>query len=113
MDEMFRNQIPGFPDFAKQGIPDAKPDLTNPISDLYPAPANLPQGWGLTFMLTGGATGRSPGTGHWAGLPNLWWWCDREKGVAGMICSQVLPFADPQVLSLWVSVESAVYRALQ
>jgi CubicO group peptidase (beta-lactamase class C family) len=110
VDEMFRNQIPEFPKFATNGIPPAKADLTNEIPNLYPS--STPQGWGLTFMLTGGATGRSPGTAHWAGLPNLWWWCDREKEIAGIVCSQVLPFADAQVLGLWVDVESAVYQEL-
>ncbi|KAL1961722.1 hypothetical protein VTN77DRAFT_1122 [Rasamsonia byssochlamydoides] len=110
VDEMFRNQIPEFPDFGRQGIPDAKPDLTNPIPELYPTAG--PQGWGLTFMLTGGASGRSSGTAWWAGLPNLYWWCDREKGVAGMICSQILPFADPRVLGLWFDLETTVYKAL-
>lgn len=107
---MFRNQIAEFPNFGTQAIPDSKPDLTNPIPCLYPSPT--PQGWGLTFMLTGGATGRSPGTGHWAGLANLWWWCDREKGVAGMVCTQILPFADAKVLKLWVDVERAVYGGI-
>ena len=27
-----------------------------------------------------------------AGLPNLFWWCDRENGVAGIIATQILPF---------------------
>jgi len=112
IDEMFRNQIPEFPNFGTQGIPASKPELTNPIPALCPAPPTESQGWGLTFMLTGGPTGRSAGTGHWAGLPNLWWWCDREKGVAGFICTQVLPFADVQVLGLWVGVESEVYKYL-
>lgn len=109
VDAMFENQIPNFPDFGRQGIPPAKSDLTNPIPDLYPGQK---QGWGLTFMLSDGPTGRSPGTAHWAGLPNLFWWCDRENGIAGLICSQVLPFADNQVLGLWVALESGAYKAL-
>jgi len=112
VDQMFQNQIPQFPNFARQGIPAAKPHLTNPIPELYPIPGDGPQGWGLTFMLTGGTTGRSPGTAMWAGLPNLWWWCDREKGVAGIICSQILPFADSKTLGLWGAIESTVYSAL-
>ncbi|KAI1085164.1 beta-lactamase family protein [Whalleya microplaca] len=113
VDEMFRNQIPNFPNFGRQGIPDAKPDLTNPLPDLYPVPGNPPQGWGLTFMLSnGGATGRSKSTAFWAGLANCWWWCDREIGVAGMVCTQILPFADAQVLGLWAGVEAEVYKAL-
>lgn len=116
VEEMFRNQIPRFPNAGRQAIPAAKPDLTLPVSALYPVDTDnsTPQGWGLTFMLpNGGATGRAPNTGHWAGLANLWWWCDREKGVAGMVCTQILPFADPKVLGLWVGVEAGVYAGLQ
>ncbi|RMZ82559.1 hypothetical protein DV738_g1458, partial [Chaetothyriales sp. CBS 135597] len=55
VDLMFQNQIPNFPAFSRQGIPPAKPDLTNAIPDLYPGKH---QGWGLTFMLSDGITGR-------------------------------------------------------
>lgn len=110
---MFTNQVPNFPNYGRQGVPAAKPDLTNPLPDLYPVPDNAPQGWGLTFMLANSeATGRSKGTGHWAGLANIWWWCDREKGVAGIVASQVLPFGDAKVLGLWAGVEAEVYKGL-
>ncbi|KAF5010141.1 hypothetical protein FDECE_3687 [Fusarium decemcellulare] len=113
VDEMFRNQIEKFPNASRQFIPASKPDLTNPIPELYPVSGNPPQGWGLTFMLSnGGGTGRSTRTGHWAGLPNLWWWCDPEHGVAGIVCTQILPFADAQVLGLWAAVEAEVYKAI-
>ncbi|TQN63741.1 Acyltransferase mokF [Colletotrichum shisoi] len=112
VDEMFRNQIPQLPDFAKQGVQDAKPELATVIPELYPVPEGTPQGWGLTFMITGGTTGRSDGTAWWAGLPNLFWWCDRENGVAGIVCSQILPFGDPAVMGLWSQVETAVYKGL-
>ncbi|KAI9368720.1 beta-lactamase/transpeptidase-like protein [Aspergillus egyptiacus] len=109
--EMFTNQIPQFPQFSRQGVPAAKPDLTNAIGELYPVAGNPAQGWGITFMLSnGGATGRSTQTGHWAGLANLWWWADRERGVAGIVCTQILPFADAKVLALWGEVEAEVYR---
>ncbi|KAF2098476.1 beta-lactamase/transpeptidase-like protein [Rhizodiscina lignyota] len=114
VDMMFQNQITKFPNFGRKGIPDAKPELTNPIPDLYPVPESPEQGWGLTFMLSnGGVTGRSTGTGHWAGLPNCWWWCDRESGVAGMVCTQILPFADAKVLGMWFDVETQVYTAIR
>lgn len=110
---MFANQIPQFPDFARQGIPDAKPDLTNPVPELYPLPGNPPQGWGLTFMLSnGGPTGRSRGTAHWAGLANCFWWCDPEHGLAGMVATQILPFADANVMKLWADVEAQAYVGL-
>ncbi|KAI1380795.1 beta-lactamase/transpeptidase-like protein [Hypoxylon crocopeplum] len=115
VDEMFTNQIPQFPDHGRQGVPAAKPDLTNPLPDLYHVPGNPPQGWGLTFMLSNASplTGRSDKTGHWAGLPNNYWWCDREHGVAGLICSQILPFLDAGVVGLWFKLEAAVYRHLE
>lgn len=92
--EMFTNQIPQFSDFGRVPIAAAKPDLTLAIPELYAQPPEQEQGWGLTFFQTihPGATGRAAKTVHWAGIANLWWWCDREKGVAGMICAQILPF---------------------
>lgn len=111
---MFTNQIPELPDFGRVGMPAARPDYSNPLPELYPVEGNPPQGWGITMMLSnGGATGRSKSTGFWAGLPNLWWWCDRENGVAGMVAAQLIPFGDLNVLNLWGQVESMVYKALK
>ncbi|KAG0652015.1 methylbutanoyltransferase, partial [Hyphodiscus hymeniophilus] len=109
---MFENQIPQLPNFAREGLQAAIPELTNEIPELYPQPHDQAQGWGLTFMLTisEGATGRGGNTGWWAGLPNLFWWADRERGVGGMVASQILPFGDPQVMGLWAQVEAAVYQ---
>ena len=33
---MFENQITQMPDFGRRGIPDAKPEHSNPLGDLYP-----------------------------------------------------------------------------
>lgn len=87
------------PNFGRQGIDPPKRDLSNPLPELYPQ-GDLPQGWGLTFFLHQhpGPTGRSGTTGWWAGLPNLFWWCDREKGLGGMIASQIVPFGDATVM---------------
>ncbi|KAI2638841.1 beta-lactamase family protein [Hypomontagnella submonticulosa] len=114
LDLMFTNQVPQWPDFARSGFRAAKPRLTNPGSEVYPIAGNPPQGWGLTFMLTGAnpATGRSAQTASWAGLPNLYWWADREHGVAGVVCSQILPAFDPAVMGLWNDVERVVYKHL-
>lgn len=59
------------------------------------------------------ATGGGKDTAWWAGLPNLFWWCDRENGVAGIIATQILPFCDADVLGLWANIESAVYKELK
>lgn len=95
VDEMFKNQIPGMPNFGRKGVDAEIPELTNPTPEFYNQPGDPPQGWGLTFMLTiePGLTGRGANTAWWCGLPNLFWWADREKGVGGMVASQILPFA--------------------
>jgi hypothetical protein len=40
---MFGNSIETFPEFARQGIPAAKPELTNPLTELYAVDGNPPQ----------------------------------------------------------------------
>ncbi|KAH9826807.1 3-phytase A [Teratosphaeria destructans] len=114
VDLMWENQVPQLPNFARVGIPSAKPEQTNPVPELYPQEGNPPQGWGLSFMITQepGATGRGANTAWWAGIANLFWWADREKGVAGMIASQVMPFGDPHVIGQWGACEAAIYASL-
>lgn len=114
VESMFANQVPQFPNLGRKGIPDANPSLTNPIPDIYPQ-GDSPQGWGLSWFLTleEGDTGRGKNTGFWCGLSNVFYWCDKEKGIAGMIASQILPFADANVLGSWFKVESATYANLE
>ncbi|KAF2738435.1 beta-lactamase/transpeptidase-like protein [Polyplosphaeria fusca] len=115
VDLMWENQIPSQPDFARSNIPPANPLLVNPAPEMYPQEGNPPQGWGLSMFLTiaPGATGRGANTGWWAGLANTFWWVDREKGVAGVLAGQVVPFGDPKVLGAWVGCEKAVYDGLK
>lgn len=112
VEEMFTNQIPHQPDFARRALPAVKPDLTHPAPGFYPLCESLPQGWGLSFMISPSITGRSDTTVQWSGLSNVFWWCDREKGLGGIVGSQVLPFVDLKVTELWTKVEQRVYEAL-
>lgn len=113
VDMMFENQLPNDPNFARVELPAVNTELVHPAKELYPlCPASEPQGWGLGFMISGGLTGRSRQTVHWSGLSNCFWWCDREKGVAGIVASQVLPFADLKAVHLWADVETATYNDL-
>ena len=106
------NQIPQFPNFGRQGVPGTKPDLTSGTKDFYPMEGKPPQGFSIAGMLTSTLTGRSATSVWWAGMANLFWWCDREKGIAGMICSQILPFGDLPVMLLWDDLEKTVYSTL-
>ena len=86
------------------------PPLTNDV-DLFPGQAVR---WGLGYMLTPGPgpDGRSPGSVTWAGIFNTYYWLDPVKRVAGVIMTQVLPFADPQVLGVLGAFERELYAAL-
>ncbi|KAJ5938183.1 hypothetical protein N7454_004525 [Penicillium verhagenii] len=112
VEEMFSDQVSHLPPLCEKEFQDAKPDLAGPGIGMHPTVEGDRQGWGLTFLLSGGLTGRSVGTAQWSGLPNLFWWCDREKGVAGIVCAQILPFGDKRVFKLYQDVEAAVYKGL-
>ncbi|EHY56851.1 hypothetical protein HRR83_002072 [Exophiala dermatitidis] len=114
VDQMFTNQIPEFPNYGRQGIFAPKTHLSNVLPDLYPDPHDVPQGWGLTFFLhLRDSAVHSEGTGWWAGLPNLFWWADRKRGIGGIIGSQILPFGDAKILGLWAQIEGGLNANLK
>jgi len=88
-------------------VPSVAPELANPF-DTFPG---TPTGWGLATLVNPEptATGRGAGSLSWAGLANTWYWLDPARGVAGLLLTQVLPFADPIVLDLLAAFERAVY----
>ena len=73
-----------------------------------------PKSWGLTFQIneTSCHTGRPAGTLMWAGLSNCYFWIDRTNGIAGAYMTQILPFADPASLGLYLDFETAIYDDL-
>ena len=52
---------------------------------------------------------RAAGSQTWAGLYNTYYWIDPAKGVAGVICTQSLPFADAGALECLWALERGVY----
>lgn len=67
--------------------------------------------FGLGFALNTKPTsaGRGANTMAWAGIFNTFFWIDREKQVAAVLMSQVLPFLDPPVKRLLDEFDAAVY----
>ncbi|KAH0840593.1 beta-lactamase [Fonsecaea pedrosoi] len=53
--------------------------------------------------------GRKAGSGAWAGLGNLYYWVDPATGIAGMICTSILPFLNPTVTRLFDELERVAY----
>jgi methyl acetate hydrolase len=86
------------------------PEMTNDV-DLFPGQTVR---WGLAYMLTmeSGPNGRSAGSLTWAGIFNTYYWLDPIKRVAGVIMTQILPFADPATLGVLGNFERAVYAAI-
>jgi CubicO group peptidase (beta-lactamase class C family) len=78
--------------------------------ELFPGMAKK---WGLSFLInTQDVPGaRSAGSLAWAGINNTYYWLDPVKQIAGVLMTQILPFADPTVLGLLDRFERAVYAA--
>lgn len=78
--------------------------------ELFPG---MDKKWGLSFLINTRDVegGRRAGSLAWAGINNTYYWLDPTSGVAGVIMTQVLPFADPAVLGLLDRFERAVYSA--
>ena len=87
-----------------------KPAMSNDV-DLFPG---MDKKWGLSFLInTQDVPGRrSAGSLAWAGINNTYYWLDPKKKVAGVLMTQVLPFADTGVLNLLDRFEEAVYRTV-
>ena len=67
--------------------------------------------WGLSFLINTEDCpgGRSAGSLAWAGINNTYFWLDPTSRVAGVLMTQILPFADPTVLRLLDAFEREVY----
>ena len=89
-----------------------------PLSSLIPPlmvdgavmPGSLDK-FGLGFALNSAAvpSGRGANTMSWAGIFNTFFWIDREKQVAGVLLTQMLPFLDPGPKKLIEDFDRAVY----
>lgn len=70
--------------------------------------------WGLGFQIatTPAAGKRSPGSLSWGGINNTYFWYDPQRGVAGVIMMQFMPFADEKALAIYDTFERGVYRLI-
>jgi methyl acetate hydrolase len=89
----------------------ANPQRSNDV-DFFPG---IPCRWGLGYMINTqpGPNGRSAGSLTWAGIYNTYYWLDPQKRVAGVILTQILPFADHKAVKLYGEFERGVYDALK
>lgn len=105
--EMARDQLGGkLAGVLRSAIPAMSHD-----ADFFPGQR---AGWGLGFLINHETppSGRSPGGLCWAGLANTYYWIDPARGVAGVVATQMLPFADLRVIETLFAYERAVYASL-
>jgi methyl acetate hydrolase len=89
----------------------AHPEFSNSF-DQFPT---QPHKWGLSFDINEqpGPNGRSAGSISWAGLLNCYFWLDPVKKVTGAMFTQILPFFDAKVTSLYGEFERGLYSGLE
>lgn len=94
-------------DFGVRVLRSQNYSLSNDV-ELLPGMATR---WGLIGLINCADVpgGRSAGSTARAGLRNTYFWLDPRRGVAGVLLTQTLPFADPRVLQLLHDFEQAVY----
>jgi methyl acetate hydrolase len=102
--EMTRNQIG---DLEVGRLKTAIPASSNDAEFL----PGMVKRWGLGFLLNTeeAPTGRTADSLAWAGLANTYYWLDPTRRLAGVLLTQILPFADDRVLRLFGEFETAVY----
>ncbi len=105
---MSRNHIGALP---VRKLKTAMPFLTHDLNITGDEPAH----WGLSWLINPapGPNGRAAGSLAWAGLANTYYWADPASQVAGVLMTQILPFADPNALALFADFERAVYAEAQ
>ncbi|TJY63280.1 beta-lactamase family protein [Sinimarinibacterium sp. CAU 1509] len=105
VEQMSSNQIG---DLDVPSLKSANPMFTNDM----PMPPGIPHKWGLGFLINTKPlpTGRSAGSLMWAGLANSYYWIDPSSGIAGVLMTQILPFADIKALPLFLEFEATVYQ---
>jgi methyl acetate hydrolase len=103
---MGQNQIG---DLAAGILTTTIPARSNDV-DLFPG-SELRWGLGGMINMQKEPHGRSAGTLSWGGIYNSYFWLDPARRIAGVIMTQILPFADARALRLYGQFESGVYAA--
>ncbi|KAK2877267.1 Type I Iterative PKS [Arthroderma sp. PD_2] len=73
---------------------------------------NIEMAIGGPVYVEGSPGRRSAGTLQWSGKPNMFWWIDRQLGIAATTFTQVISASDPRFEELTTEFERAVYADL-
>ena len=105
--EMARNQIGSLPAGV---MTSASPQMSNDANFM----SGVEQRWGLAGLRNQGDLlgRRRAGSWAWGGISNTYFWIDPTSRIAGVLLTQLLPFADHAVLDLLAHFEHAIYSAV-
>ena len=86
-----------------------RPELSGDV-DFFPG---VRLRWGLAGLINLDPVpeARAAGSQSWAGLYNTYYWIDPASRVAGVIMTQILPFADRRALGVYRQFERGIYRS--
>lgn len=66
----------------------------------------------MSMFLQQTTSGRPTGSYSWAGLCNTFYFVDPIKKIGAIISTQLLPFADPQLMKMKDEWEALIYSQL-
>jgi methyl acetate hydrolase len=91
-------------------LPTSIPEISN-TANFFP---DMVKKWSLAGLINPEATstGRSAGSMAWGGLFNTYFLIDPTARVTGLILTQILPFADHDVVDVFGQFERAVYDSV-
>ena len=108
---VFKDQLGPDVDRSQVGEVGASLPIASLEGTILPSMPAEKKGWsaGLLINHEDLPYGRNAGSGAWCGLGNLYYWIDRKAGIAGMVCSSILPFLNPTVTTLFDELERVAY----
>jgi CubicO group peptidase (beta-lactamase class C family) len=101
--EYLRPQLPASPNVGQLKSCDPRSN----DADLF---GGMPATWSLGFLMNTQPTaqGRTAFSHCWAGINNSYYWMDLKRGTCGVLIAQLMPFADPGVISTFEAYERAI-----
>lgn len=103
--QMMDIPIPLFNKITPRGVFEGAKHVTNLIPEFsLPGSEGQLKNWAFGGAMEQTSGGWGLPIVWWAGLANCYWWCDRERGVGGIVAAQMLPFWDASVREVLAKV---------
>ncbi|KAE8155268.1 beta-lactamase/transpeptidase-like protein [Aspergillus avenaceus] len=108
IDSLFTPQIDSDM-LSKYAVHEADPRSRAVVLGSLPPDTKISWGFGGLVTISDTPSGRKSHSLHWSGMPNCFWWVDRQSEICGLLLAQVLPAGDKQTVDLLTAFEDLVY----